>query len=286
MALESVCQCGICKKLSLIPGRGGAPGGGKGNPLQYSCLENPWTEEPGELQFMGVPKSRTWLSTHTASLWNPSPTPHRIPSMSVARVGLPVLRSSLPAAGYFTRGSARVSAVLSLSHLSFPPCVHKSAPWSCFPSLRPSLTVPGSPGSSGHRRWGTVTHRSSCAHSLIQPSWSGSSEEGPATGAVNRGWQDSHLAAAAATHMGTNRANGARRDFSGRGCWEDGSGRALSDLSMGMRNATLISSLQLGVFWVGYMLIQKIASQDMARDQKTKKKEKKGIGLFRRAFPV
>ena len=35
------------------------------------------------------------------------------------------------------------------------------------------------------------------------------------------------------------------------------------------------------------MLIQKIPSQDMARDQKKqKKKEKKGIGLFRRAFPV
>ena len=25
------------------------PGEGNGNPLQYSCLENPWTEEPGGL---------------------------------------------------------------------------------------------------------------------------------------------------------------------------------------------------------------------------------------------
>ena len=25
----------------LIPGSGGSPGGGNGNPLQYSCLENP-----------------------------------------------------------------------------------------------------------------------------------------------------------------------------------------------------------------------------------------------------
>ena len=25
----------------LIPGLGGSPGGGHGNPLQYSCLENP-----------------------------------------------------------------------------------------------------------------------------------------------------------------------------------------------------------------------------------------------------
>ena len=27
--------------LSLIPGLGRSPGGGHGNPLQYSCLENP-----------------------------------------------------------------------------------------------------------------------------------------------------------------------------------------------------------------------------------------------------
>ena len=29
------------------------PGEGKGTPLQYSCLENPWTEESGRLQSMG-----------------------------------------------------------------------------------------------------------------------------------------------------------------------------------------------------------------------------------------
>ena len=26
---------------------------GNGTPLQYSCLENPWTEKPGRLQSMG-----------------------------------------------------------------------------------------------------------------------------------------------------------------------------------------------------------------------------------------
>ena len=32
-----------------------SPGGGRGNPLQYSCLENPpWTEEPDGLQSMGL----------------------------------------------------------------------------------------------------------------------------------------------------------------------------------------------------------------------------------------
>ena len=28
-------------------------GEGNGTPLQYSCLENPWMEEPGGLQSMG-----------------------------------------------------------------------------------------------------------------------------------------------------------------------------------------------------------------------------------------
>ena len=37
----------------LIPGSGRSPGGGNGNPLQYSCLEIPWTEEPRGLQSTG-----------------------------------------------------------------------------------------------------------------------------------------------------------------------------------------------------------------------------------------
>ena len=37
----------------LIPGTGISPGEGNGNPLQYSCLGNPWTEETGRLQSMG-----------------------------------------------------------------------------------------------------------------------------------------------------------------------------------------------------------------------------------------
>ena len=36
--IESICNAG---DLGLIPGLGRSPGGGHGNPLQYSCLENP-----------------------------------------------------------------------------------------------------------------------------------------------------------------------------------------------------------------------------------------------------
>ena len=35
---ESACNSG---DLGSIPGLGRSPGGGHGNPLQYSCLENP-----------------------------------------------------------------------------------------------------------------------------------------------------------------------------------------------------------------------------------------------------
>ena len=36
-----------------IPGLGRSPGEGNGNSVQYSCLEIPWTEEPGGLQSTG-----------------------------------------------------------------------------------------------------------------------------------------------------------------------------------------------------------------------------------------
>ena len=42
------------RDMGSIPGLGRSLGGGNGNPLQYPCLENPWTEEPGRLQSMGL----------------------------------------------------------------------------------------------------------------------------------------------------------------------------------------------------------------------------------------
>ena len=40
-------------EAGLIPGSGRPPGEGNGNPLQYSCLENPRTVEPGGRQSKG-----------------------------------------------------------------------------------------------------------------------------------------------------------------------------------------------------------------------------------------
>ena len=47
----SACKAG---DVGSVPGSGRSPGEGNGNPLQYSCLENPWTEEPGGIQSMGL----------------------------------------------------------------------------------------------------------------------------------------------------------------------------------------------------------------------------------------
>ena len=43
-------NAGGLRGVGSIPGLGRSPGEGNGNPLQYSCLENPWMEEPGRLQ--------------------------------------------------------------------------------------------------------------------------------------------------------------------------------------------------------------------------------------------
>ena len=43
-------SAGHLRDMGLISGLGRFPGGGHSYPLQYSYLENLWTEEPGELQ--------------------------------------------------------------------------------------------------------------------------------------------------------------------------------------------------------------------------------------------
>ena len=45
--------------LSPIPGLGRSPGGGHGNPLQYSCLENPMDRGAWQAAVHGVAKSWT-----------------------------------------------------------------------------------------------------------------------------------------------------------------------------------------------------------------------------------
>ena len=49
-------NAGDVRDLGSIPGSGRAPGGGHGNPLQFSCLENPM-EKSGGLKSIGLQRS-------------------------------------------------------------------------------------------------------------------------------------------------------------------------------------------------------------------------------------
>ena len=54
------------------------PGGGQGNPLQYSCLENPMDRGAWQAAVRGVGQSQTrlrWLSMHAHMHWGQSTYP-------------------------------------------------------------------------------------------------------------------------------------------------------------------------------------------------------------------
>ena len=52
----------IAGDLGSTPGLGSSPGEGNGNPLQFSCLENPHGRWSGQATVCGITKSRTGLS--------------------------------------------------------------------------------------------------------------------------------------------------------------------------------------------------------------------------------
>ena len=52
-------NAGDIREVGLIPGWERSPGGGHGNPLQCSCLENPMDRGAWHLTVLGVAKSQT-----------------------------------------------------------------------------------------------------------------------------------------------------------------------------------------------------------------------------------
>ena len=54
-------NAGDTRDMGLIPGSGRSPGGGHGNPLQYSCLENPMNRGAWQTTVHRVAKSQTQL---------------------------------------------------------------------------------------------------------------------------------------------------------------------------------------------------------------------------------
>ena len=62
---ESACSVG---EPGLIPGSGRSPGEGNGNPLQYSCRENPMDGGAWQATVHGVANSQTLLSDFSSFL--------------------------------------------------------------------------------------------------------------------------------------------------------------------------------------------------------------------------
>ena len=52
-------NAGDARDADLTPGLGRSPGEGNGNPLQYSCLENPMDRGAWQAAVRGVTKSQT-----------------------------------------------------------------------------------------------------------------------------------------------------------------------------------------------------------------------------------
>ena len=52
-------NAGAIRDVGLILELGGFPGQGQGNPLQYSCLENPMDREAWQAMFHRVTQSQT-----------------------------------------------------------------------------------------------------------------------------------------------------------------------------------------------------------------------------------
>ena len=59
MVKNSLANAEDIKDMGSVPGLGRSPGGGHGNPLQYSCLENPMDRGAWQATFYRVAKSWT-----------------------------------------------------------------------------------------------------------------------------------------------------------------------------------------------------------------------------------
>ena len=58
---NTAANSGDIRDMGSIPGMGRSPGGEYGNPLQYSCLENPMNREAWWATVHGVTKSQIGL---------------------------------------------------------------------------------------------------------------------------------------------------------------------------------------------------------------------------------
>ena len=76
-------NAGDIRDAGLIPGSGRSPGGGHGNPLQYSCLKNPMDTGAWQATVHGVTKSWTQLSDMHTNTHHVSVSDHEIAVLDI-----------------------------------------------------------------------------------------------------------------------------------------------------------------------------------------------------------
>ena len=144
-------NAGDIRDASLIPVSGRSPGGGHGNPLQYSCLENPKGRGAWWATGHGVTKSRTqlkWLSMHT-HFRNRS---HPLLEFQLwlckgfSNQSLSVTSSPIRAYNYLNIASSKINSILSASlpfllKLSAIPSSNKTPSLCILPLLNPNFQL-------------------------------------------------------------------------------------------------------------------------------------------------
>ena len=85
---EPACQCRSRRDAGSIPRSRRSSGGGHGNPIEYSCLENPMNRGAWLATVHKVTQGQTWLKqfcTHTSDVNNISPCLHHVNDWQVGR---------------------------------------------------------------------------------------------------------------------------------------------------------------------------------------------------------
>ena len=152
---------------SSIPGLGRSPGRGNGNPLQYSCQDNPMARGAWQATIHGVAGSQTrlsnWAGTHilwiTSCFWNtpdtsvPIPLPHHsccslccssLPGMPLSHTYL-INSYSTPASSIVRRwiNTCSMNKSLKIKFLFPQPSPHSFSPSHHLPSSPSDLISPG-----------------------------------------------------------------------------------------------------------------------------------------------
>ena len=140
---EFACPCRRHGRLGFDPGTGRSPGGGNGNPLQYSCLENFMGRGVWRATVYGVAKSWTWLRdwahTRISAYWySPVEALSKIPSWQESHLWNPTSEILVPCvttpnANYMQLGGGSLTRTLHHTcaascmwlHMHFTEHIHK-----------------------------------------------------------------------------------------------------------------------------------------------------------------